>query len=392
MIFKSSSQLSPNVSVSIDNTPVDYLSLQRITVELKENMHDMVILDFAGLDPETMHLFIDSAVTLNISMPLEATNEYTFHGYVIYLEPFSSTKMGTANGSPFQLTRVFCLGPSYRMKGLKSSVHENKTLAEIATELAAKYKFSLSVPNDTYRFPRLVQSAESDWSFLVKASNRLGYNLMVTGSHIHIWDPYMSIARNSSYSVLYTIRGTKGDVRPLPGQILKFDGRIGNVSPDGARSTDTIHTLDSNGNILSVGNLNSQDTSSLGTPVQSAFTNVLNWNADSYETANKLVEGVLRRKFPMTASVDVVADPSITPGGIVNIKEYNAQFDGYWYVRGVRHELTQHVMATYLDLAKDSLDGIQTSPINMEPFKTPPETALIHGDWVSTKDMINVYS
>jgi hypothetical protein len=389
MIFKSSSQLSPNVEVSIDNVPVNYMTLQRITVEEKENMHNLAMLDFIGMNTELIHEYLGAPITFSIELP--GKDIFTFHGYITFAEPVSVAHDGVVNNSPFQTTRLYCFGPSYEMKSKQSRVWENNTISEIATQIADKYKFSVSVPNDTYRFPRLVQSGQSDWQFLVTAAERLGYSVLMDGTHIRIWDPYSALYQNVSYTMLLTIRGGRGDVSPQPGQILSFEGRIGAVTPDGSRSTDTIHMLDKSGQLLSVTNSTDFESSGLATGLAPKFNNVLTANADSFDTANRLVTGALRRKFPMTASLEVVSDPSIKPGGIVNINEYNTEFDGFWYVKSVRHEITQSYMQTYLEIARDGLGKTATAKKVTAPYVAPPEPALISNLWVSSQNYALVY-
>lgn len=389
MIFKGHSDLSPKVTISIDNVPVDYTSIKRLTVELREGMHNVVILEFAGLNPRLITEYIDRPMKVTIEMRERDT--FTFCGYLAYLEPFSMSHEGTVNKSPFQMTRVYCFGASYVMKSKQSRIWENVTLADIATTIADKYKFSVSVPNDLYRFKRLTQSAQSDWSFLIESAESLGYSVIAENSHIHIWDRYKAISRKRSYSTLYTIRGTGGDPSPQPGQILKFDGRIGSVTPEGSRTFDTIHMLDRTGNLFSISSKDSTDESSLGTPLESPFTNTFNVNADSYEMGKKLVAGELRKKFPLSANVDVVGDPAIQPGGIVNVNEYNTQFDGFWYVTGVRHEITMSTMMTSVEIIKDSLGTPTTDPSVTTMYTPPPVTALQSGTWISETEMVNVY-
>jgi hypothetical protein len=389
MIFKGHSDLSPKVTISIDAVPVDYMSIKRLTVELRENMHNVVILEIAGLNPQLITEYVDRPTKITIEMRERDT--FTFCGYLAYLEPFSMSHEGTVNKSPFQMTRLYCFGASYVMKSKYSRIWENVTLSEIATELADKHKFSVSVPNDTYRFSRLVQSAESDWEFLIRSSRALGYSVVAENSHLHIWDRYKAISRKRSYSTLYTIRGTGGDPSPQPGQILTFDGRIGSVTPNGSRTFDTIHVLDRAGNLISISNEESSEQSSLGIPLESPFTNTLNVNADSYSMGQKLVTGALRQKFPLFAKVDVVGDPAIQPGGIVNINEYDTQFDGFWYVTNVHHEITMSTMLTSLEIIKDSLGTATTDPSVTTMYTTPPETALQNGVWVSERELVNVY-
>lgn len=390
MIYKGPSGLSPKMSISIDNVPVDYLSIKRVTVELNENMHSMVVLEIAGLNPRLISEYIDRPVKL--SLEIRERDAFEFCGYITFLEPMAASYEGTVNKSPFQMTRAYCLGASYLMKSTFSRVWDNYTLADIATEIADKYLFSVSVPDDSYRFPRLVQSAQSDWSFLVSACSQLGYSVNVDNTHINIWDPYKAIARKRSYSALFTLRGTLGDPQATPGQVMKFNGRIGGVTPDGNRNPDTIYFLDNAGQLLSVSNADSTDESGLGKPLETLLTNTLNVNAISYEMANKIVLAELRKKFPMTAELDVVGDTSIQPGGIVNLKEYNAQFDGFWYVQGVSHEVFQSTMVTHLKVSKDSMGERESEPAMVAPYNPPPVPALRSGKWVSESHFVNVYS
>jgi hypothetical protein len=390
MIFKSASQLSPNVEIFIDNVPVNYMTLQQITVEEKENMHNLAILDFAGMNTELIHEYLD--VPIKFSIELTGKDIFNFYGYITFVEPIANTHDGIVNKSPFQTTRVYCFGSSYNMKSTYSRIWENLTISDIAKQIANKYKFSVSVPNNSYKFPRLVQSGQSDWKFLNKASELLGYSVLMDGTHIRIWDPYSALYQNVSYSMLLTMRGSRGDASPQPGQILKFEGRIGAVTTDGARSADTIHMLDKSGQLLSVTNSDNFESSGLATGLKSQFDNVLTVNADSFDTATRLVTGALRKKFPMRASLEVVSDPSIKPGGIVSINEYNTEFDGFWYVMSVRHEITQSYMRTYLEVARDGLGTTALAKQVTATYVEPPEPALIGNAWVSSKDYTHVYN
>lgn len=273
MIFRTASPVSPDVEIAIDNVPTNYLSLQRIVIEERENTHSLVVLDFTGLDPEVLTMYIDKPISLTINFDSASTT--SFNGYIAYLEPTSRTKDGLVNNSPFQITRLYCFGASYVMRSKKSQAWENVSISDIATNIASTYRLSVSVPNDSYRFPRLVQAGMSDWAFLVMACSRLGYSCIVRGTHIHIWDPYKAIGRSISYTTLRTIRGNEGNVNPTLGQILNFDARIGAVSTSGSRTPDTLHMLDKNGTVLSIQSSLLDETSGLGTPIQSLFSDTM---------------------------------------------------------------------------------------------------------------------
>ena len=80
MIFRSASPLSPHVEITIDNVPVNYLSLQKVTIESKENMHDMAVLDFVGMDPTLIHEYINASLKISIELRSEEhTSELQSH-------------------------------------------------------------------------------------------------------------------------------------------------------------------------------------------------------------------------------------------------------------------------------------------------------------------------
>jgi hypothetical protein len=389
MIFKTASPTSPDVSITIDNVPTNYLSLQRISIEEKENNHNLVILDFSGLDPNSLFDFVDKPIYINISFP--SLGGVTFHGYIGFLEPHSETNNGLVNQSAFQITRMYCFGASYMMKSKKSKAWENVTISDIAKTIADTYKFSVSVPKDPYRFPRLVQSSKSDWEFLKETCNTLGYSISARGTHLHIWDPFQAMNHRISYAVLKTIAGLNGNVSPNVGQVLNFDATIGNVSTGGERTPETIHILDKNNVVLSVGGDLNKETSGLGTPLESPFTDTLSKNADSYEMANKFVMGSLRNKFSMSAIVQITGNPTIKPGGIVKLDKYNTDFDGFWYVRSARHDITHSQLVTTLEMVKDSIGDATYTTEGTEDYVSPPTPSLINKRWISSTNYVNTY-
>ena len=69
MIFKSSHPGSPNVSVVLSGVSVDYTTIQSVTVDIQENMHDMadwivtelssspILVQYTLADIETNHMY-----------------------------------------------------------------------------------------------------------------------------------------------------------------------------------------------------------------------------------------------------------------------------------------------------------------------------------------------
>lgn len=389
MIFKSASPLSPDVTISIDNVPTNYIQVQRIVIDEEENYHTLVVVDFSGMAADLLTEYIDKPIRITITS--NGVTGVDFVGYIMFLEPTSVTNDGLVDGSPFQITRLYCMGASYIMKSKKSKSWENVTISDIALAIANSYKLSVAVPKDSYKFSRLTQTNQSDWSFLVEVSKKLGYSVSITGTHIHIWDPYTLLSHNISYSVLQNISGNFGDVSPTSGQILKFEGRIGAVTTTATRAPDTLHILDKDGNLVSVSSSLSNEISGFGDLLESKFTNTLNNNVDNYEMGKRLVNGALRSKFSNTATVMITGSPEIHPGGIVKINKYNSKLDGFWYVTASKHELTKSELITTLKIATDGT-SVDTPIYNKtEIYTEPPAASLIDDSWVSSTHYAVIY-
>lgn len=386
MITTGASPLDIRFEVVVNGMYLDYASVKRVNIELQENMHNLAVLEVGGIPPHNLTDFIDLPISIKVS--IGQIRMYGFVGYITYLEPESINKNGLIDKSPFQLTRIHCLGASYPMRSRKTKVWNNRTLSQIATEIAKDYSLTVSVPNDPYVFPRLVQSGKSDWELLTSAANYLGYQVLVRGVHIDIWDPFAVFSRSGSVP-LYAMSGNKGRLNASPGQVIKFHGVIGAVTPLSARTNETVHSLV--GNQIVTTSLST--STGYGETVESIFQDEVGANAQSVEMATALLQGRSRNKLPYIAHVDVVGDPVIQPGMAVSIDRYDSGLDGLWIVQAVRHEVSRGMAMSYLTLAKDSndIDSINsTVKAALMPELTEP--VLKNNRWMTGTEMIHVYA
>jgi hypothetical protein len=108
--------------------------------------------------------------------------------------------------------------------------------------------------------------------------------------------------------------------------------------------------------------------------------------------ASALLKGRSRKKLPYTATVDVVGDPTITPGMVVELEKYDSAIDGFWIVQSARHEMVRGSAMSYLTLAKDSNKSISIDiTAQAPPLVELPASVLKNSRWVTTKELINVY-
>lgn len=386
MITSSDSQLELNFEVIIHNGLLDFSSIQRVNIELSENMHDLATLDIAGIPPEYLTSYIDLPIAIKLTVA--RTHSCIFKGYITYLEPESINKNGLVNRSPFQTTRMYCIGTSYVMRNRRTDAWNNVTLPQIVRTLVDKYSLSASVPNDPYVFPRLVQAGESDWTLLRKACNYLGYRVSMRTTHIDIWDPFTTLSRYGT-APLYAMAGNRGSLNVEPGQVISFNASVGAVTPEAAKVPDTIHALVDD-TIVTI----SKDISTgYGTPIKSIFEDEVSANAMSIPMANAVLQGRSRDKFPYTAHLTIVGDPSIQPGQLVQLGEYNSSVDGLWIVKSVRHEAFRGSSMSYLVVEKDSEFSSTIDPLEkVFPSTSIPESLIKNFRWISTKELVNVYS
>lgn len=385
MIISSEAQLELKFEVFIDTATIEYTSIKRVNIELSENMHDLAVLDIAGLPAEYLTEYIDLPIAIRVVVG--RSRSLLFNGYISYLEPESVNKDGLINKSPFQLTRMYCFGASYTMRSRKNAAWNNVTLTDIVSTFSDRYDFSASVPQNTYVFPRLIQSGESDWSLLKKACNYLGYRVSMRTTHIDIWDPYTTLSRYSTIPI-YAMYGNSGGLNAQPGQVLKFNATVGVVTPESAKIPDKIHALVDD----QIVTLERNTSTGYGTPVESFFADEVAQNASSVSMAQAVLQGRSREKFPYTAHVEVVGDPAIQPGMVVQLLRYNSNLDGLWIVKSARHEFLRGSAISYLTIEKDSEFSSTIEPLEKVPTaKQIPDSELRNSRWITTREYVDVY-
>jgi hypothetical protein len=382
MITAGASSLELRFSVSIDGGELDYSSVQSVSISLQENMHNIASLEVAGIPPDYLVNYLNLPIVITVKVG--AYGSYTFYGYIYNLIPVSKNKDGLVNNSPFQTTTVNCFGATYTMRGKKTRSWEHYTLPQIARELANKYGFTVSVPNDPFVFSRWVQSEKTDWEVLVGASDYLGYRVCSDGTHIDIWDPYASLS-HKGFRNLYAMSGNRGNIKARPGQVLNFTSQVSNA----LKTSDTLYSLVDSSIITNTYN----ESSGMGATVQSIFLDEVSENAVSVDMAQAALKGKNRNKFPISASVTVVGDPSIVPGMVVDLQKYDSGIDGLWLVKAARHEMFRGSAVSYLELVRDTFTSNNTYPTVIAP-PTPvlPDPVLKNKRWNAQTEQVYVYA
>lgn len=379
MITKSSSPLSPAVTIRLSDIEVNYTSIMGADLVLEENKHDLLVIKMAGVPSRLILEYLNAPVYFVLDSG--PGRQQVFVGYVSNISPVNQSTLGFVNKSPFQQVELYCVGASYYMKGTKSERWYPPTLSNIVSTMSKRYGFSADYPRDSYVPNGLVQTAESDWEFLVKTVNKYSHRVSVHGTHIHVWDVYNTTGRASSYHDLLSVNSNAG---PQPCTIMSFDAYLGSISASGGASSTAVSYLDNQGRSLKVTSRDVTGSSYLGKKVVSDFEDFVATTAVSFEEAQKEVMRLEKADMPFIATAQVAAGGGIVPGGLVNVRDYGSDFDGLWYVKSVRHNLSGSHYTTDLELAKDAVDvdNYEIAPVTR--FTTPPDPVLINGRWVAT--------
>lgn len=167
---------------------------------------------------------------------------------------------------------------------------------------------------------------------------------------------------------------------------------MGALSSSGYSSSTTVSYLDRQGNSLSVNTRDIKADSGLGKKFVSDFENFAASSTQSFEEAQRELLRIKKANMPFSAHVELTAGAGIVPGGIVNVLNYGSDFDGLWYVKSVKHVLSQAHYLTHLEITKDA---VYTPDINITPvtkFKAPPEPLVINNRWVARTRKVTEYA
>lgn len=386
MIFKSQNPLSPTVTIEIDGVSVDYKSIHSVCLSLEENKHDVATITFNGLHPKAITDYINAAVRVTASIGSGRSVE--FCGYVTYVEPESTSYSNIVNKSIFQKAKVVCFGASISMKNVITRAWENASVLSIASDLANSYSFSLETINDSFSIPKIVQTKQSDWEFITKFCKKYGYAVTVHGTHMRLWDVNRFLGRVQSFEILSTPRKV---TELQPGSIINFSGTFGYLTPEGKAYNYTLESVGEDGKVIkTTGNSNKNQTLS-GVGESSKYSSSIIESSNSVIESEKMIEGRMKEALPFNATVRTAVALGTIPGGVVMLEGYDSNFEGFWYVRSVEHELLGSNCISTLKISKDFNTTNKSIFPPSEVGSTPPSPQFINKTWKTSVERIESY-
>lgn len=273
----------------------------------------------------TMKLWKDND-PVQITWGRSPDNIQTWYGYVNHHKVNSNADSGSR---ALQITYI-CTGTSKPMNNDKTRTWGQVTPTYIARKIASEYGFRSVLTKTDWILPYEVQSNESDFKFLNRISDKVGYRFWVSGSTLYFIDPTVVLQGSvhegtpvfyldKKYTQLDTIRD--------------FSMNRGDNIPGNTIATRSIFGIDDSSNNIYQVNAASNVTADIDYIWQG-------WSPESADQAQRLVNAWQNRsQFWKHADAELYGTSSLYPGKLIYLTgmQLPAEAIGYWLVKSACH-------------------------------------------------------
>jgi len=309
---------------------------RKVELIQKEYAHDVLIVTFST----TGDLWFDDIPT---GLPLtfswtQGSNKNEWAGYVSFV---SKSVMSQRE----KTMEVHCVGSSFPLKERAADVFVNKTIPEVASEIARQFGLEYAGDSHPLRFPQLTIAGHSYWEWLREQALRIGYAMYVDKSTLYfnridsVIDKAMtSIPVFNAGKTESVFRGTFYDRTMDMFKVMKGDYLETSSIKRATEHTGGMDPLTGNSYLAS------QSPNQTGTALRSSVSDVLfsEYRTDqvvhSSKAAEWLAEGAAQlSRFNLPAKVRGQGDPRVRPFMPIYVLGTGPLTDGYWIVKDVVH-------------------------------------------------------
>jgi hypothetical protein len=313
-------------------------------------------------------------------------NLNTWYGYVNHHKLNANSDSGSKT---MQIT-YSCIGTSKPMNTDKTRTWGQVTGTYIAKKIASEYGFRAILSSTDWVLPYEVQSNESDFHFMNRIADKIGYRFWVSGGTLYFIDP------------IVVLEGSGGQAIPkyymdksflYLDTVREFSLDLGDNIPGGPRTARTIYGInEATGKPFSVKANNASYSSNIVhiTP---------EWPVTSINEAQNLVNAWQERsQFWMAATAELYGTSYVYPGKLVYLSgnQLNREAEGYWIVASSDHVMMtsgSHMpqwdkYVTHVQLLKNQSDIL---PRLKNVTKISPEFTtcqLLNGNWQSNNQAV----
>ena len=312
-------------------------------------------------------------------------NLNTWYGYVNHHTICANSSSGS---KATQITYTLA-GTSKPMNADRTKTWGQSTGTYIAKTIFGTYGLRSILSSTNWILPFEIQANESDFSFLNRIADKIGYRMWVSGGTGYFINPssMLTSAASQGVPIFYMDkRYTKVDT------IRQFEMNQGSNLPGAVIATRTIFGVDPNtGNVFQA----QADTDQSPTVTQT-YTD---WPATDYQTAKNLVQAKQQRsQFWITATAELFGNAYIYPGKLVYLTGLQLPQDnqGYWLVGSAVHILkpsgttvgSYDKYVTQVNLLRNEtqiLPNLSSSTTSLPEYMP---CRLLDGKWISEQATI----
>jgi len=261
----------------------------------------------------------------------------TWYGYINHHELVSEV-----DGLPALQVTYFCIGTSKTMNTDKTRVWTSITPSGIAQKIAREHKLRCVVTATTWNLPYEVQAGESDFLFLKRIANKIGFKVWVSGGTMYFIDPIVILSGISSYFV------PQYHISMIPGKVdtaQHFRKIQGDNIPGGEVVNRQIYGIEQGtGKVF----LTKSDTNQ----ASGVDFNDTHRHVTSHAEARRLMNAAQAlSQFWVYASCQVFGWSLLYPGKALKLTGYHMldAEKGDWIVTGATHKMRLSWMTPALD-------------------------------------------
>jgi phage protein D len=309
-----------------------------IDVHQSMNRHDVITLKWRTVSKKIVK-------TMKTGVPFKLTWTQGKQTRVIYCY-VSHVTSETAGQLKTNMT-IVATGGSYPLKSRSTKVYTKKTIPDVASLIAKKYRLKYLGTPHKHRYDQLAVSGHSDWEWLKEHARKIGYGLMVDGTNL-IFKPLDKLL---SQSVTNATVMSAFNI-PLPINTMLFDRTLDYFK---LISGENIETAKFQRAYKNMGGVNPQtgkaftskaDPRKVGKNTRKKVSDVLfeeymsNYSVISSAAAKMTAEAAAHlARLNIPAMVRGQGDPRLKPFAPVYITGISEEIDGYWVVNSVIHRL-----------------------------------------------------
>jgi phage protein D len=237
-------------------------------------------------------------------------------------------------------------------------------------------------------WPRMVQTDETDWQFIVALAQRIGYVVSSSGVTVFFQDP-LKLVRNTGVSVPLSSL----DANSSNPANLKSNMRVGARGNITQFTQLTVNGLDSAGNVITGSTAYDLRASYFGRTTIEPTTARTSTSCSPQDAGHAQVIAQATNnpdQWPLQNTVIAKGDGRLRAGGIASLGLGNtSEMGGLWFTRSVSHSLGRASYLMTTELARDAVSkSPDTTPVIVSsdrsgPLAQPAQPVLLNNRWTS---------